>query len=360
MTHYEERLEKDLTRIKERVAELASLVQDALKNAIHALVTGNNTLAYTTILGDLPINRHMRQTEKLCNAFLATHLPTAGHLRLISSTIRANISLERIGDYAVTICRESVQLTHSPEPSLIREVELMAEESRNMLHLAVTAFHEGNADKARVTKSMAVQTERTFDAIYANLLEGGTERDMKDLFALFVVFSTIARISDQAKNICEDTIYAVTGETKAPKTYKVLFLDEDNSGQSQIAEAIALKQFPIIGEYSSAGRQAADKINPQVVSFLEKHGMSLARQRPSTLDFVPEELSRYHVIVSLQGTVKSYIKEIPFHTAALEWDVGTLANDLDEQQTQQRLEEIYREIALQVRDLMGTLRGEES
>ncbi len=359
MTHYEERLEKDLTRIKERVAEMASLVQDALKNAIHALVTGNNTLAYTTVLGDLPINRHMRETEKLCNAFLATHLPTAGHLRLISSTIRANISLERIGDYSVTICREAVQLTHPPKPFLIREVELMAEEARNMLHLAVTAFHEGNADKAKVTKSMAVQTERTFDAIYANLLEQG-EENIKDLFALFVVFSTIGRISDQAKNICEDTIYAVTGETKAPKTYKVLFLDEDNSCQSQIAEAIARKQFPLIGEYTSAGRQAAEQIDPQVVSFLEKHGMNLALHKPVQLDLVPEELSQYHVIVSLQGTVKSYIKEVPFHTAALEWDVGSLATDLDEQQTQQRLEELYREIALQVRDLMGTLRGEEA
>lgn len=360
MTHYEERLEKDLIRIKERVAELASLIQDALKNAIHALVTGNNTLAYTTILGDLPINRYMRQTEKLCNAFLATHLPTAGHLRLISSTIRSNISLERIGDYAVTICREAVQLTDMPKPSLIREVELMAEEARNMLHLAVSAFHEGNADKARVTKSMAVQTERTFDTIYANLLEQGEAHNIKDLFALFVVFSTITRISDQAKNICEDTIYAVTGETKAPKTYKLLFLDEDNNCQSQIAEAIARKQFPQVGEYTSAGRQAAEQINPQVVTFLEKHGMSPAPHRPSKLDLIPEELSQYHVIVSLQGTVKSYIKEIPFHTAALEWDVGTLSSDLDEQQTQQRLEEMYREIALQVRDLMGTLRGEEA
>lgn len=360
MTHYEERLEKDLNRVKERVAELSSLVQEALKNAIHALVTGNNTLAYTTILGDLPINRYMRQTEKLCNAFLATHLPTAGHLRLISSTFRTSISLERIGDYSVTICREAVQLTDPPKPALIREVELMAEEAHNMLHLAVSAFHEGNADKARATTSMAVQAERTFDTIYANLLEQGEEHNIKDLFALFVVFSTISRVSDQAKNICEDAIYAVTGETKAPKIYKVLFLDEDNSCQSQIAEAIVRKQFPLVGEYTSAGRQAAERINPQVVTFLEKHGMSLASHRPTQLDLIPEELSQYHVIVSLQGPVKSYIKEVPFHTSALEWDVGSLATDLDEQQTLQRLEEMYREIALQVRDLMGILRGEET
>ncbi|MEN8130133.1 MAG: phosphate signaling complex protein PhoU [Pseudomonadota bacterium] len=359
MTHYEQRLEKDLTRIKDRVAEIANNVQESLKNAVHALVTGNHTLAYTTILSDLPINRHMRETEKLCNAFLATHLPSAGHLRLISSTLRANISLERIGDYSVTICREAVQLSHPPKGSLVREIELMAEEARNILHLTLSAFTEGNADKARATKAMAVQVERTFDTIYANLISDGKESNIKDLFSLFVVFSMLGRVADQAKNICEDTIFAVTGETKAPKTYKILFLDEDNSCQSQIAEAIAGKLFPKICEYSSAGRQPAEALDPQTVRFLDQHGIDVATARAKVLDLSPQELSEYHVVVSLQGPVKSYIKEVPFHTAALEWDVGSLATDLSEEQSQQRLEELYREIALQVRDLMETLRGKE-
>ncbi len=359
MTHYEKRLEKDLTRIKKRVAKMANNVQESLKNAVHALVTGNNTLAYTTILSDLPINRHMRQTEKLCNAFLATHLPSSGPLRLISSTLRTNIALERIGDYSVTICREAVQLSHPPEGSLVREIELMAEEARNILHLSLDAFREANADRARATKTMAVQVERTFDTVYANLLNDGKEDSIKDLFGLFVVFSMLGRVADQAKNICEDTIFAATGETKTPKTYKILFLDEDNSCQSQIAEALAGKLFPKICEYSSVGRQPAEAMDPQTVGFLERHGIDVATSRPKVLDLSPQELTQYHVIVSLQGPVKSYVDEVPFHTAALEWDVGSLSADLSEEQSQQRFEELYREIALQVRDLIETLRGEE-
>ena len=359
MSHYEKRVTEDLTHIQKRIDEMGKKVEEALRNAVHALVTGNNTLAYNTILGDLPINRYMRQTEKLCYAFLAVHLPTAGLLRRISSAIRTNISLERIGDYAVTICREAVQLSHPLNNSLGREVELMAKEARNVLHLALATFSEGNADKARATQLLAAQTERTFDAIYANLVSRGEGENIKDLFGTFVIFSHLGRISDQAKNICEDTVFASTGETKPPKVYNILFLDEDNTCQSQIAEAIANKLFPIQGVYTSAGRISSESINLKLVEFFEKHGMDSSKHRSTALDFVPEELADFHVIVSLQGPVKSYISAIPFHTVALEWDVGSLPQNLDEAETNQRLEEIYREIALLIQDLMETLRGDE-
>ncbi len=360
MTHYEERLEKDLIRIRERIAEMGANVNKALKNAVHALVTSNDKLAYATVLADLPINRHMRQTDKLCNAFLATHLPSAGHLRQISSSMRANIELERVGDYAVTICREAVQLSHPPADTVVREIELLANESLGALEQSVTAFHENNAEAARTIKTAASRVERTFETLYSRLVSSDQEENIKDLFGMFVILSLLGRIADQAKNICEDAIYAATGETKAPKVYNILFIDEDNSCQSQIAEAIARKLFPTHGSYTSAGRQAADTVDAQMVQFLEPRGLDIAAMKPKTLELVPDELAEFHVIVSLQGPIKSYIPEVPFHTTALEWDVGTAPTGLDEEQTNKRFEELYRDIALQVRDLMEILRGEET
>ena len=40
----------------------------------------------------------------MCHSFVARHLPSAGHLRFVSSVLRLNVALERIGDYAVAIC----------------------------------------------------------------------------------------------------------------------------------------------------------------------------------------------------------------------------------------------------------------
>ncbi len=359
MSHYEERLEKDLSRIHEKLATLGQRVEQSVKDAVHALLTGNDKLAYATILGDGPINRASRELDKLCHGFIALHLPSAGHLRLMSAAIRANIALERIGDYAVTICRESVQLGRRPEGTVAREVELMADESRRMLSQSISAFNAGNADEARATMGMADQVERTFDAVFTDLLGEGDHFAMKDLFAFLVIFNMLERISDQAKNICEETVFATTGQAKAGKVYRILFLDEDNAVLGQMAEAFARKNFPDSGEYSSAGRHAADAVDNELVSVMGERGIDLSGVKPKKLDLAPTELADYHLLVSLQGPVKSYVDPVPFHTSALEWDLGEIPGDLEGEQAKQRYEALYREIATRVRDLMTTLRGEE-
>jgi phosphate transport system protein len=359
MSHYEERLERDLTRIKQQLAMLAESVEGALEDAVHALLSGNEKLAYNTVLGDQPINRASRALDRMCHGFIALHLPSAGHLRLMSAIIRANLSLERIGDYAVTVCRESVQLAKRPEGLVARELELMAGESRQMLKQAAAAFIEGNADKAKATMTMADQVERTFDTVFSDLVAEGDHFSVKDLFAYLVIFNMLERVSDQAKNICEDTVFAVTGESKTAKVYRVLFLDEDNTLLGPMAEAIARKNFPSSGEYLSAGRNPRE-MPPSVLAFMQDRGIDLGDHRPAGLDLSRQELAEYHVIVSLQGPVKSYLPDIPFHTTPLEWDVGGVAGDLPEDQLRQRYETLYREIAVQVSNLMTTLRGEEA
>ena len=53
----------------------------------------------------------------------------------------------------------------------------------------------------------------------------------------------------------------------------------------------------------------------------------------------------------------AYFEQIPFHTTPLEWDIGP-APETDDEAGTRRLEEIYRDIAVQVRDLMEALRGD--
>lgn len=360
MSHYEERLERDLNRIKQQLALVAGLVEDSLGDAIHALLTGNDKLAYATVLGDQAINRASRALDRMCHGFIALHLPSAGHLRLMSAIIRTNLALERLGDYSVTICRESVQLSDRPEGMVARELELMAGDSRQMLKQAVAAFTDANADQAKATMGMADQVERTFDSVFTDLVGEGDQLAVKDLFAYLVVFNMLERISDQAKNICEETVFSVTGEAKAAKIYRILFVDEDNSALGPMAEAIARKTFPESGNYFSAGRQAAAAVDPKMIDLLQERGIEFGNRTPKTLDLSRQQLSDCHVIVSLQGSAKSYLEAVPFHTTLLDWDVGALPGDLPNDQARQRYEALYREIAVQVSNLMTTLRGEEA
>ena len=180
MSHLEARLEKDLNRIRSLIGEQATRVEESVRNAIHALQTGNDKLAYANILADHPVNRRMRRIDRLCHSFIAVHLPSAGHLRLLSSVIRINIELERIGDYAVVISREAVQLSAPPGGVMARELERMAGETMLMLRQSIKAFADLNAEMARSTMPIAEQIESDMDLIYGELVTS-TEQPVRCL-----------------------------------------------------------------------------------------------------------------------------------------------------------------------------------
>jgi phosphate transport system protein len=355
MSHLEERLERDLNNIHDRVAKMGAQVQEAIRNAVKALQTGDKKLAYLTVLNDNPINRCMREIDTICHRFIAVHIPSGGHLRLLSSVIRANIELERIGDYAVTIAREGARLSQPPSGGLGRELDRIAGETMNMLQLAIDAFTELNADSAKSTMTMAKEMEHNLDVVYTEMMENDDRNKVEEVLAIFVVFTQLKRVADQAKNLCEDTLFAVTGEQKSPKTFNILFIDEDNSSLSQLAEAIARNNHPSVGSYRSAGRIRAESLNPHLVKFAQDKGLNLNDALPSAIEeLTPKEIADQHVIISLQGTIDSYLPRIPFHTSALEWGLGEVPEDEDSHE----YNSIYRELAILIKDLMELLRGE--
>jgi phosphate transport system protein len=358
MSHYEERMEKDLERLHDSVAEMANRVEAGVKDAVRALLAGDRELATATILSDHWINRAMTRIDKLCHSFIAQHLPSGRHLRLLSSVIRVNIELERIGDYAVTIAREAVQLSAAPSGGLAQELERYGNETQVMLHQAISAFKDLNADVARATMILEEQMENDLDVVYAKLTANEDRDAVRNLVNVFAVFTQLKRVVDQAKNLCEETVFAATGETKAPKVYNILFVDEDNSCLSPLAVAVASKHFPGSGHYTSAGRTAASELNPALVAFLDQRNLRLAAAGPERLNLTPLELAGQHLVISLEGPVKSYFSNIPFHTTPLQWDLAPPPTE--EAAIEGWLDEIYRDLATRIRDLMETLRGEDA
>jgi len=357
MSHLEERLEHDLTEIHDQITSMGSSVEQALNGAFRALHDGDEKLAFTTILSDLPINRQMRKIDQLCHAFIAVHLPSAGHLRLISSVIRVNIILERIGDYAVTIAREAVQLGEAPEGRMLKDLETISAEAISTLSESISAFNSSNAERAREAIAMSRKIECEMDGIYAELLDsaegkGGCSRDT---MIYLIIFSQLKRVADQAKNLAEQTVFIETGETKAPKVYRILFLDEDNSCLGPMAEMIANKMYPDIGEYTSAGVHLADSLNAGMSEFMQQRGFNLSAMALRQLDSSRESLAHYHVIVGLHKKVLKAVVKIPFRTSALNWkDVKIPKSDDAE-----AWENLHKTLGLHIRELMTLLRGDE-
>ena len=358
MSHLEERLEHDLNEIRDHIADMGAEVERALDGAFRALETQDDKLAFTTILSDLPINRHMRKIDRLCHAFIAVHLPSAGHLRLISSVIRANIILERIGDYAVTIARESVQLGEVPDGYMATELQSIGVEARSVLSEAISAFNSSNAERARATIAQAREVELEMDGIYAQLLDSGDKGDgcTRNTMIYLILFSQLKRVADQAKNLSEEAIFIETGETKTPKVYRILFLDEANNCLGPMAQLIASKILPGVGVYTTAGVRAADSLNTQMMAFMQQRGFDLSAVTPAKMDSSRESLTEYHVIVGLNQNVLEAVGKIPFRTSALNWK----NLDIPDSDDADAWEALHKNLALKIRELLTLLRGSEN
>lgn len=348
MSHFEERMEKDLQIIRDRVWQIGEEVEDALRNAKKILIIKDSKLAYATVLGDGPINRDTRECDRLCHTFIARHLPGAGHLREMASTARVNVSLERIGDYAVTICREALQLSSPLSGELSSRMDAMFDESLSILLESRKSFRDGNAEMAIALMHMASRVQDRTDDIYEILFAEDDRMDGATMMAIFVVFNLLKRVADQAKNICDQTVYAVKGIAKIPKTYRVLFLDQPGSGSAQLATAIGRKTYPENGYFMAATPGTTDPVSPGLQEFLVETGLPDEDLVTEQLEVITHDLAEYVVIVSLNGRVEDYISKMPFHSSALNW-VLPEGDDLLQR---------YRALREEIQQLMTLLAGD--
>src|SRR5690606_23560222 len=124
---------------------------------------------------------------------------------------------------------------------------------------------------------------RSYGQFYRHLTQSGSDLPLEDSFALMTVFHRLDRVSDQAKNISEETLFELTGEMKAPRKYRVLFVDLEGSALASLAESIARKSFPESGEYSCASAQPGTGLSPHTQTVADKLGIDLLTHHPSPL-----------------------------------------------------------------------------
>ena len=362
-THFERTFEKDLDRIRERITHMAALGERALKNCVTALRQKNRQIAYGIILGDRGIDEMEREVDLLCLEFLVRQQPVAGPLRFAYSTIRINLELERIGDYAESIARQILKLIDmNVEIPVNRFVEI-ANLSIPMLHDSVQAFVKEDAELARKTMVVEETVDVLRTAINSDLygLRQQERIPLEALTPLMTIARRFERVSDQAKNICQEVIYCATGDNPRHKdeaTFRLLFVDQHDSCRAPMAAAIgnALKMPNFIFESAGFDPKPLDR---RALKLLAEKGIDFGARQPKRLKDIPA-IEHYHVIIGLAADVQKSLPPPPRKTVYLDW---TLPNPSEVQGTETQIaeayENAYREIRGHLRDLMEAIVGED-
>jgi len=209
-THYE----KELRDIKEGLIYLGALVEKAIELATEALVERNAELAHKVICDDSVIDQLDVEIEEKCIRILALRQPTARDLRFITTAIKINGHLERIGDMAANIAEKSIILGEEPPMKPYIDIPRMAEIARGMIRESIDAFVNENTDLARKVRMEDEIIDNLNEQVFRELLTFMMEDPKKVHRALIImqISKNLERISDHAVGIADMVMFMVTGK----------------------------------------------------------------------------------------------------------------------------------------------------
>ena len=214
--HSRATLDEGLVSLQRQLRTLASLVDVAIERSIRALERLDQEGARRVMAEDRRINELRYKVEDDAVHLIATQQPMAGDLRLIVSVLSILPELERIGDYAAGISK--IVLLHEDKPLLkpLIDVPRMAQVCREMLRDSVDAFISRDAEKARAVALRDDVVDRLYDQVYRELLTFmlNDPRTIDRATWLIWVAHNLERIGDRVQNICERTVFEVTGSVK--------------------------------------------------------------------------------------------------------------------------------------------------
>lgn len=205
----ETHLQQELNQLKSELLRMAGLVERAISNAIEALVKRDTTLAEKTIREDVQINDLELSIDERCLKLLALHQPMAADLRFITSAMRINVELERIGDLAVNIAERVVSLNQEPQLKPYIDLPDMAQITIKMLRDVLDAFVNGDAALARSVCERDDRVDALNNQVFRELLTYMLEdpKTITRAVHLIIVSRYLERIADHATNIAEGVIF---------------------------------------------------------------------------------------------------------------------------------------------------------
>lgn len=208
-THFHQ----ELNKLKENLLKMAGLAEKAISNAIASLVRRETSLAEKTIKEDEQINEMEILIDEQCLRLLALHQPMAADLRFITSAMRINTELERIGDQAVNIAERAISLNQEPQLKPYIDIPRMAEITQSMVKDVLDAFVRGDTNLARQVCQRDDEVDALNDQVFRELLTYmmADAKTITRAVHLIIVSRCLERIADHATNIAEGIIFMVKG-----------------------------------------------------------------------------------------------------------------------------------------------------
>jgi phosphate transport system protein len=209
-----EGFERQLRAIQHQILTLGSMTAVAVERSVAALQRRDAALAETVVENDGPIDTLAYDIEERALMIIATQQPLASDLRTVTSVVAIAGELERIGDYAEGIAKLALLNLDEPPIKPLIDIPRMAEMSIDMLRRSLDAFIDRDTVAAHEIWREDDLIDQLQEQVYQEIV-GYMSADSGKIIRgtrLLWITHNLERIADRVTNICERTIFMVTGE----------------------------------------------------------------------------------------------------------------------------------------------------
>ncbi len=205
---------EQLDVVAANLQEEGELVLRGLRGCLNALERQDVELANEVIDFDDQIDEQYLGIEQGIETLLALQAPVAGDLRRIIAMLHANLHLERIGDYCVTVAK-MVRLTQGLEgdPAMLAAFGEMGTRAEEMILVAMDSLATLDVARAESLMHMDELIDRVNRRAVEHVLDLGPDQDTREWgLRMLIISRCLERIGDHAVDIGEQVAYVVTGE----------------------------------------------------------------------------------------------------------------------------------------------------
>jgi phosphate transport system protein len=212
--HIYKAFDMELKELKEKLLHEAGLVERAIQDAIKSLLERTSDVARKVIEDDDSINTLEVEIDEFCLKLLALRQPAARDLRFITTAIKINYDLERIGDMAVNICERVLELNQESQLKPYIDLPTMANIVQTMVKESLDAFVKEDVQLALKVTQDDEKVDNYLDQIFRELLTYMMQdaRTISRATRLLFISKNLERMADHAVNIAELVIFMVEGK----------------------------------------------------------------------------------------------------------------------------------------------------
>jgi phosphate transport system protein len=206
--------QEELQQVEAALQEEGDYVLRALRAAVNALEQADAELADEVIAFDDEIDSRYLSIQEGIQSLLARQTPVAVDLRLVLALLHANLHLERMGDYCVTIAKlTKLVAEEKPDEGLVQAFEEMGQRAEQMIRVALDSFQRRDLLGASSLVDLDELIDRANRRAVERVLDFADDQSKREWgLQMIIVSRCLERIGDHAVDIGEQTAFLITGE----------------------------------------------------------------------------------------------------------------------------------------------------